>query len=232
MVWNYFILLCHSWRKNSGNDCREGKVIACIEAHVRPNDKTPSIMVAPYPMYEKEFDDPIAASQYEQIIASVKAARSLLDAYSIKQDAKSILLRPIWSNLVIIEVEPSLKTLFDEQLQSISQLIGTKKIESIGVTTENTDEGYAVSTVSSEINVLLLVKGRIDLASHLEKTKERLSKAQEKLGKLTEQMGAAGYKDKVDSDIKEADDERLRNLTAEVETLDAFVASLEKLTLQ
>jgi valyl-tRNA synthetase len=100
------------------------------------------------------------------------------------------------------------------------------------VTTENTDEGYAVSTVSSEINVLLLVKGRVDLASHLEKTKEKLTKAQEKLGKLTEQMGAAGYKDKVDSDIKEADDERLRNLTAEVETLDAFVASLEKLNLQ
>jgi len=52
-------------------------------------------MVAPYPVYEKEFDDPIAASQYEQIIASVKAARSLLDDYSIKQDAKSTLLRPI-----------------------------------------------------------------------------------------------------------------------------------------
>ena len=46
-------------------------------------------MMAPYPVYEKEFDDPIAASQYEQIIASVKASRSLLDGYSIKQDAKS-----------------------------------------------------------------------------------------------------------------------------------------------
>ena len=60
-----------------------------IKAHVRPNDKTLSIMMAPYPVYEKEFDDPIAASQYEQIIASVKASRSLLDGYSIKQDAKS-----------------------------------------------------------------------------------------------------------------------------------------------
>ena len=43
---------------------------------------------------------------------------------------------------------------------------------------------------------------------------------------------AAEYKDKADSEVKDADDERLRNLTAEVETLDAFVASLKKLTLQ
>jgi valyl-tRNA synthetase len=136
------------------------------------------------------------------------------------------------SNIVIIEVEPSLQTLFDEQLQSISQLIGTKKIESISVTTKNTEEGYAVSTVSSEINVLLLVKGRVDLASHLERTKEKLIKSQEKLSKLKDQIGAAGYKDKVDSDVKEADDERLRNLTAEVETLDTFVESLKKLTLE
>jgi len=45
-------------------------------------------------------------------------------------------------------------------------------------------------------------------------------------------MNAAGYKDKVDSDVKEADEERLRNLTAEVDTLDSFVVSLRKLTLQ
>jgi exopolysaccharide biosynthesis protein len=61
-------------------------------------------------------------------------------------------------NIVKIQVESSLTTLFNEQLQSISQLIGTKKIETITVISENAEEGYAVSTVSSEINVLLLVK--------------------------------------------------------------------------
>jgi hypothetical protein len=61
-------------------------------------------------------------------------------------------------NLVKIQVEWSLTTLFNEQLQSISQLIGTKKIETITVISENIEEGYAVSTVNSVINVLLLVK--------------------------------------------------------------------------
>jgi len=51
-----------------------------------------------------------------------------------------------------------LTSLFNEQLQSIAQLIGTKKIENIAVTNENTEEGYAISPVNKEINVLLLVK--------------------------------------------------------------------------
>jgi hypothetical protein len=51
-----------------------------------------------------------------------------------------------------------LTSLFNEQLQSIAQLIGTKKIENITVTNENTEEGYAISPVNKEINVLLLVK--------------------------------------------------------------------------
>lgn len=122
--------------------------------------------------------------------------------------------------------------MFKEQLQSIAQLIGTKKIESLDVISESTEEGYAVSTVNSEVNVLLLVKGRVDLSSHLSKTEEKLTKSKEKLGRLQDQMNASGYAAKVDSEVKEADDERLRNLTAEVETLDAFVASLRKLTLQ
>lgn len=135
--------------------------------------------------------------------------------------------------------------LFNEQLSSISALIGTKKIESISVVNDsNIEEGYAVAAVNSEVNVLLLVKvyilakglgwqqGRVDLRLHLEKTEEKLTTTKEKLGKLQDQMNAPGYKSKVDSEVKEADEERLKNLTAEVETMDSFVASLRKLTLQ
>jgi len=72
----------------------------------------------------------------------------------------------------------------------------------------------------------------VDLRLHLEKTEEKLTTTKEKLGKLQDQTNAPGYKSKVDSEVKEADEERLKNLTAEVETMDSFVASLRKLTLQ
>ena len=129
-------------------------------------------MITSYPVYEKEYDDPIAASQYEQIIAAVKVSRSLLDAYGIKQDAKSTVLGAYNLTVVKIQVEgKALTSLFNEQLQSIAQLIGTKKIENISVTNENTEEGYAVSPVNKEINVLLLVKvpsrQRVELISRV-----------------------------------------------------------------
>jgi valyl-tRNA synthetase len=72
----------------------------------------------------------------------------------------------------------------------------------------------------------------VDLTEHLSKSEEKLAKSKDKLGKLQAQMRAPGYAAKVDSEVKEADDDRVRNLTAEVETLDSFVASLKKLTLQ
>jgi hypothetical protein len=71
----------------------------------------------------------------------------------------------------------------------------------------------------------------VDLALHLTKTEDKLAKSKDKLSKLQDQIGAAGYKAKVDSETKEVDEERLRNISAEVETLDTFVASLRKLTL-
>ena len=43
-------------------------------------------------------------------------------------------------------------------------------------------------------------------------------------------MNAAGYKDKVDFEVKEADEKRLTDLVSEVETLDAFVESIRKMT--
>jgi hypothetical protein len=53
----------------------------------------------------------------------------------------------------------ALTELFNEQLSSISALIGTKKIESISmINNSNIKEGYAVTAVNSEVNVLLLVK--------------------------------------------------------------------------
>ena len=60
---------------------------------------------------------------------------------------------------VQIEVEDAtLNTIFKEQLLSISQLIGNKKLEKVDVTSKHDEEGFAVSTVNSEINVHLLVK--------------------------------------------------------------------------
>lgn len=125
----------------------------------RPGDETPSIMLASYPVYEKGFDSPSAAAEYEQILGAVKTSRSLLDAYGIKEDAKGI----TWHYARLIEVKiqvegKQLTELFNDQLIAIKQLIGTKKLESVSVTNDEAELGWAVSPVNTEINVLLLIK--------------------------------------------------------------------------
>jgi hypothetical protein len=72
----------------------------------------------------------------------------------------------------------------------------------------------------------------VNLGEHLMRTEDKLAKSKDKLAKLQDQIGAAGYQAKVDADTKESDEEKLRNLAAEVETLDSFVASLRKMTIQ
>lgn len=52
----------------------------------RQGDTTPSIVIARYPEYEEDLNDPLAASQYELLIACSKGIRSLMAEYAIKQD--------------------------------------------------------------------------------------------------------------------------------------------------
>lgn len=72
----------------------------------------------------------------------------------------------------------------------------------------------------------------MNLAEHLERTEEKLTKSKEKLKKLQDQMGAAGYQEKVDFEVKEADEQRLKNLESEVKTFDEFVEAMRQMTLQ
>lgn len=56
-----------------------------------PGNQVPSIMIASYPVFENQLHDPVAEAQYDLVISTVKAARSLLDSYGIKEEAKSII---------------------------------------------------------------------------------------------------------------------------------------------
>jgi len=72
----------------------------------------------------------------------------------------------------------------------------------------------------------------VNLAQHLEKTENKLAKSREKLSKLEDQIGSAGYKDKVDFEVKQADERRKADLESEVQTFHDLLESMRKLILQ
>ncbi|KAL9607710.1 MAG: hypothetical protein Q9167_007402 [Letrouitia subvulpina] len=55
----------------------------------RSGDLTKSIMIAPYPRFDPNLNNPTAASQYEFLLRCSKGVKSLMAEYSIKRNAKS-----------------------------------------------------------------------------------------------------------------------------------------------
>ena len=53
----------------------------------RPEDKTPSIVKAKYPVYDPKMDDPASEGAYQLVLDIFKGIRSLIADYSILKDA-------------------------------------------------------------------------------------------------------------------------------------------------
>lgn len=54
----------------------------------RQEDKTPSIVLAKYPVYDPEMDDPASEAAYDLVLGVSKGIRSLMGEYSLKDQAK------------------------------------------------------------------------------------------------------------------------------------------------
>jgi valyl-tRNA synthetase len=60
----------------------------------RPDDRTPSILLAKYPVYDENMDDPKSEEAYQLVLDISKGIRSLMADYSILKEAKGILSLP------------------------------------------------------------------------------------------------------------------------------------------
>jgi valyl-tRNA synthetase len=56
----------------------------------RPQDKTPSIVLAKYPVYDASMDDPTSEAAYELVLGISKGIRSLMAEYSLKDEGRGI----------------------------------------------------------------------------------------------------------------------------------------------
>lgn len=70
----------------------------------RPSDETQSIMIAKYPTYVAELDDPVSEAAYELVMGASKGSRSLMAEYSLKDEADSKLL--LHHTALVFKVSP------------------------------------------------------------------------------------------------------------------------------
>lgn len=172
----------------------------------RRGDTTPSIVIARYPQYEDDLNDPRAASQYELLIACSKGIRSLMAEYAIKQDGIGLYTNntttlkrrnEVRANhpcaaYVFGGTEEDLELIKDEA-KHIEALSG-KGMRSLSILEERDElpAGCAVLTVSSAVTIYLDVGTTADVSALIEKTQAKLNKLSDLANKQRKLMAAEG----------------------------------------
>lgn len=187
----------------------------------RASEKSPSIVKASYPVFNKDFYNEQALNDYELILAVTKEARSLLSQYNILKNGK-------------VFVETANEQLYNtivSQKDSIVSLV--KAIDSIEVVkaVDDIPSGVVLQAVSPEINVHLLVKGHVDIDSEIAKANKKFEKIVKSKESIEKIINSKDYAEKASLYAQEQNKTRLDNALAEIEGFEATIANLERLKL-
>lgn len=189
----------------------------------RPDDKTPSIMVAAYPVYDASLDEPASEAAYELVLSSSKAIRSLVGEYAVKENAVLyIQLFDETSHTTCIQQLPSIRSLSGKSVTSIKLLSAS----------DPKPAGCVPAPVSSSATVFLLIKGHIDIDAEIEKAQRKLERATELVKKHQDILYDEGYHKNVSEEVLEMQKQKVRNAEAEVREMEISVQQFETLKLE
>lgn len=205
----------------------------------RPNDTTKSIMIAKYPTYNSELDDPESEAAYELVLDCSRGARSLMAEYSLKENASCKFREsaiPDTSNHIPVIVQAyddkSYKTI-TEQLSSIQTLAGKGVAEvKINGPSDVRPSGSVAYVVGTSAAVYLHVAGRVDFDAEISKAQKKLEKAQSVISRQEKTLSDAGYKDKVSSQVQEGDEAKLADAKHEAKSYEETIKQFEQLKLE
>ncbi|KAJ3282895.1 hypothetical protein HDU79_009593 [Rhizoclosmatium sp. JEL0117] len=193
----------------------------------RDNDPlSKTIMKAKFPVEMACWNNPQADADFENVNKVVRAARVLLADYNIKKEGQSNTNDAVF---VQTKNEVLYETLQTEGVTISTGLIKGAKSLKVLSQKEAPPAGCAVSPVSGDCNVYLLVKGMVDFDAEITKLQASKAKAATALADLTKKMSAADYKTKVKQEVQETNSSKKSALETELETLSAAIKNFEGL---
>ncbi|KAJ3948036.1 valine--tRNA ligase [Colletotrichum fioriniae] len=189
----------------------------------RPEDKTRSIMLASYPVYDAKFDDPKSEAAYELVLGCSRGARSLMSEYAQKEESK----------IIIQSHDATSHQTINDQVASIKTLSG-KGVTGIDIIASDAARpaGCVAFPVASSASVYLHVKGRVDLDAEVEKAKKRLDKARANIDKQHKVLNDPIYKEKVAEAVQKLDKQKLVDLESEARSFEDTIKQFEQLKLE
>ncbi|USW54204.1 Putative aminoacyl-tRNA synthetase, class I, valine-tRNA ligase [Septoria linicola] len=186
----------------------------------RPEDKTPSIVVASYPQYDSALDDAKSERDYELVLGCSRGIRSLLNESAIKEDGAAF-VRPLNDEAAATASaqHSSIKTLSGKYLKDLTVL----------KTGEIAPAGTAVYPVSAAAAVYVQLKGKVDPDTEIKKTHPKMQKASEAVKEQEKLIG--GLSEGVSKEVREKENGRLKDAESELRLYEESLAAFEQLKL-
>ncbi|TPX44803.1 valine---tRNA ligase [Synchytrium endobioticum] len=184
----------------------------------RPHDETSTICRAAYPREMTEWHSPDSELEFSMVTDICGKLRALAAEYSILKDA-----------FVYVQTTELLASKLERESQTIVALVKPAKELRVMSKSESIPAGCAVSVVNEDVAVLILVKGFVNFADEIGKIDKKVTKAQESMESARKKTKVPNYETKVRADIREAHEQRMKDIEAEIQTLQAAKANMVRL---
>ena len=189
----------------------------------RPDDKTRSIMLARFPTYDANLEDPASEAAYELVMDAAKGVRSLLSEYNLREAAEVFVqATDATAHATLVAELPSVRSLSGKG-------VGQLEVLDAGAARP---AGCVPYTVSATVTVFLRIKGRVDIDGEIKKARAKLERAAAAAEKSKKILGDEGYKEKASEELQEAERKRLADAEAEVREMEASMMQFEALKLE
>ncbi|KAI9594866.1 tRNA synthetases class I-domain-containing protein [Syncephalis fuscata] len=175
----------------------------------RPDDTVSTIMLASYPQSDVTYENVKAETDFEKVFAIVRATRSLMTQYNITANA----------TVYVTSTTSELHLLVETEKHTIVTLSKGCKQVYARLPEHEMPVGCALTSLSEECNVMLLVKGMVDIEAEVDKLEGKLVKAHKGKEALEKKMQVSNYMTVVPEAVRDTNTTKVKNFEAEIEAL-------------
>jgi valyl-tRNA synthetase len=191
----------------------------------RQGNETKSVMVAQYPEYDPQFENPEAEAAYDIVLGCSKGVRSLMAEYAPAKDVEA--------QIFIQAYDAAPYKTVSEEKSSIRALSGKGAINIEILSPEHArPTGCVAFPVSSAVSVFIHVKDRVDLDEEITKAAKKLEKAQAAVQKQRKLVTDPAYVEKVAVATQDADKKKLADMESEAHGFETTIEQFKQLKLE
>ncbi|KAK8869893.1 valine-tRNA ligase [Kwoniella newhampshirensis] len=182
----------------------------------RQGDDCETIMLAPFPEMLAEQEFPEAAAQFDLVVECIKSARSIVGLYNLPTNGKTVEDK---ITVIIQAKNTDQRKLLESQepiIIGLTKGCGTLKFV---VDDAEVPGGCGTEFVTTDINVHIPVKGKIDAASEVDKLEKKSAIVEGSKVKLQKVIEQPNYETTVREDVRAVNAEKMEKIETEIETL-------------